>query len=145
MSEQNVEFIRGWVGLWTDRDLVTMLDEPESVAAVFEALHPEITVRWTEQIVSDDVYEGLEGAERALADWLDAWEEFEMTAEEFIEVGDRVVVQFRQVGRGKGSGAEVEMDVAQVYEVRGGKVASLREYRTRAEALEAVGAEGVNP
>jgi ketosteroid isomerase-like protein len=141
VSEQNIELIRRWVGIWADRDLVAMLtDDPESVAAVFEALHPEITVRWAERILSDQAYEGLEGAERAMTDWLEAWEEFEMTAEEFIEVGDTVVVEYRQVGRGKGSGAQVVMNVAQVYEVRDGKIASLDEYVTKAEALEAAAA-----
>lgn len=44
-----------------------------------------------------------------------------------------------QVGRGKGSGVEVEGDVAFVFTVRQGKLVRWQMFTSRAEALEAAG------
>jgi len=52
-------------------------------------------------------YRGREGVERFAADTRENWEELRTIAEEFRDLGDRVLVLGRQVGRGKGSGAQV--------------------------------------
>ena len=44
--------------------------------------------------------------------------------------------------QGKGSGLKTEIHYAAVYTFRGGKVFSVKEYNTRAEALEAGGLPG---
>ena len=41
-------------------------------------------------------------------------------------------------GRGKGSGAPVEVTFAQLWSMRDGKAVGLRDYATKSEALEAV-------
>jgi hypothetical protein len=51
--------------------------------------------------------------------------------------GDNVVVGFRTSGRGKASGAEVEMVGWQVYRIRNGLVIRVQFFETRTEALEA--------
>jgi ketosteroid isomerase-like protein len=42
-------------------------------------------------------------------------------------------------GQGRGSGAPVEMTFVKVWSLRDGKAVSLRDYATKAQALEAVG------
>jgi ketosteroid isomerase-like protein len=74
-----------------------------------------------------------------MTDWLESFEEFYFEPEEFIDAGDDVVVPTAQKGRGKGSGAAVEMTATSVYTVRNGKIRSWREYSTKARALEAIG------
>ena len=59
--------------------------------------------------------------------------------EDFIEVGDRVVVPNRQRGIGSTSGIPVEVELTWVYEIRDNQMARLDEYDTLDEALEAVG------
>jgi ketosteroid isomerase-like protein len=139
MSQENVTLIREWVSTWAGLDLVAAAAEPERMAAVFEPLHPEIEVRWSTPLADIETYRGVDGAQRALADWLEPWEEYRQEPLEFIDAGDRVVVSYRQWGRGRSSGAEVEMEVTQVYAVRDGKIASLREYMSKAEGLKAAG------
>src|SRR4051812_26738090 len=62
-----------------------------------------------------------------------------LETDEFIEAGDSVVVVFRQIARGRASGAELTSHLAFVYGLRSGKIVSADGYRTRREALEAVG------
>jgi ketosteroid isomerase-like protein len=71
--------------------------------------------------------------------WSSAWDELEVTAEEFIDGGDRVLVIARHRGRGRGSGAEVETLFYEVYTLRAGKIVRVDEFTKRAEALEAAG------
>jgi ketosteroid isomerase-like protein len=49
------------------------------------------------------------------------------------------VVTYHCRGSDKGSGADVDMDVTHILTVRDGKVATMREYMSRAAALEAAG------
>jgi ketosteroid isomerase-like protein len=58
---------------------------------------------------------------------------------EFVDLGDQLVVVVAMSGRGRGSGAAVEMTFTQLWTVREGKAASLHDYATKAEALEAAG------
>ena len=62
-----------------------------------------------------------------------------MTAIEYLDTGDEVVATVVTPGRGKGSGAMVEMTVYWVMRVSHGKIAMLHEYSTKAGALMLVG------
>jgi ketosteroid isomerase-like protein len=77
-----------------------------------------------------------EVAEMLASSWetvVDAWVE----VDEFIAAGDRVVVCWRGGGNGRVSGVPVEWHETHTYLVRDGKIAEVREYRTKEEALEA--------
>jgi ketosteroid isomerase-like protein len=80
---------------------------------------------------------------RAWREWLRAWVDFRTVAEEFVDMGDEVLVLVEFRGRGKTSGVSVEaMEGAIVFSLRDGKVARLTTYTDRAEALEAAGLSG---
>jgi ketosteroid isomerase-like protein len=84
-------------------------------------------------------YQGREGVERFAADTRENWEELQTIAEEFRDLGDRVLVLGRQVGRGKGSGAQVDAPIANILDFRGDRVWRSRAYFDLAEALRAAG------
>ena len=71
--------------------------------------------------------------------WRRAWEQLEVTAEEFIDAGDQVVVTLHHRGRGRRSGIEIDARFYELYTLRDGKVLRADEYAERAEALEAAG------
>jgi ketosteroid isomerase-like protein len=58
---------------------------------------------------------------------------------EYIDAGDYVIAPVRMRGQAPGSDAEVALDEVYVSMLRNGKIVELREYRTKAEALEAAG------
>ena len=67
-------------------------------------------------------------------------ESFRASPEEFTDLGnDRVLVAGLFQGRGRSSDAEVNMRVASIYEIRDGLVATVRDYGSKNEALEAAG------
>jgi ketosteroid isomerase-like protein len=84
-------------------------------------------------------YLGVEGIRQFMRAWLSAWNDFTVTAEEFIPAGDSVVASICQRGVGKESGAPGELRYSQVWSFRGPSVIRLQQYVERAEALAAVG------
>jgi ketosteroid isomerase-like protein len=70
------------------------------------------------------------------------WEAATRSFDDSVESGGEVVVSVRDGGRGKGSGASVEREWAQVWTVRNGQVVRFRPFESRAQALEAVGLGG---
>jgi hypothetical protein len=62
-----------------------------------------------------------------------------VTPGEYIDAGEYVIVPVRMRGLPPGGDAEVVLDEVYVGKFRDGNVVELREYRTKAEALEAMG------
>ena len=79
---------------------------------------------------------GPEGFLQASDEALEAFEDYRVEAEEFIDAGEAVVVSVRISGRGRASGAELEMRLAHLWVLRNGKVIRGEVYRTTEEALE---------
>ena len=139
MSQEDVTVVRGWVSTYAGRDQVAMAAEPQEGVRCAGALHPEIEARGAEAVPGVETHRGLEDVALMFLGWLASWDEYRQDPVDFIDAGDAVVVPYRCRGIGKDSGVQVEMDVTHVYTVREGKIASLREYMSKAEALEAVG------
>jgi ketosteroid isomerase-like protein len=81
---------------------------------------------------------GVDGMANAWRETLRAWRDWRTgPIEELIEVGDRIVVFMRVVGRGAHSGAVVDAPRAAVFTFRGRKIARLF-LTDRGKALEVV-------
>ena len=89
--------------------------------------------------VEGDTYRGREGIERYFGEISDTWQEFRAIAEEYRDLGDRVLLLGRFQGRGKGSGAPVNAQLGTVNDFRDGKISSSRVYLDHGEALRAAG------
>jgi ketosteroid isomerase-like protein len=70
--------------------------------------------------------------------WLSPWEHWEAEADEFLELGDHVVVLATYRGTGKGSGITIEQEGAHVFKLRDGKVVRLEIFASRERALASV-------
>jgi ketosteroid isomerase-like protein len=87
----------------------------------------------------DGSYQGHEGLTEFMTEFWGQFGTFRTELEECIPVGDDVVLGVQYHGTGRGSGVGVEMPNWQVCTIRAGRVFRWRNFRTRAEALEAVG------
>ena len=127
MSQENVEIVRRWMLAFdNDTDIFRRLTHPE--------------IEWMPYEDNHTPSYGLDGATRIRNSWLDAWDEHRLEIEETHE-GSRgdVVATVHLIGRGKGSGVEVDVRLYGHVKVRDGKVAYLYEHEDRAAALAAVG------
>jgi ketosteroid isomerase-like protein len=82
-----------------------------------------------------NVYHGHAGVQEAFRLWLGAWEEYRQELDEVTAFGDKVLVVGREIGRGKGSGAEVERGIFAVWTFASGKGTRIRFFASREEAV----------
>lgn len=131
MSQENVEIVKRAYEAWSRGD----------VAAVFEQYHPDVE-HWDRADDPDaTVRRGRDALVAYFAQLSEAYAEMQMEPKEFIDAGDWVVVPVRVTVRGRASGATGEGDQVFVYRLQAGKVAEVREYRDKAEALKAAGVD----
>jgi ketosteroid isomerase-like protein len=102
--------------------------------------HPDFVwdvsgLRWPGQ----QIYPGSEGATQFLAEWADAWDDWALEVEEYIDAGVYVVVILNQRGFAKATGVPVNMRFAQVWTMRDGQTIRMQMYANLDEAFEAVG------
>jgi ketosteroid isomerase-like protein len=129
MSEENVQVVKRGYAAFDRGDL----------DGVLELLDPELKVSDPFGFSTTDAYEGHGGFAQTVRDAMDAFERYEVTADEFIDAGDDVVVSARLSGIGRESGAVVNMHVFHVWTVRDGKAVLGQTFQTRNAALEAAG------
>jgi ketosteroid isomerase-like protein len=127
MSQENVEVVRRMMDAWIsgDRDTARALYD-ENVVYIFPPLDAPVS-------------HGVAAMERALEIWRRTWEEYSVEIDEVIDAGDHVIVVQTQRGRGKTSGAEVELTSASLYTLLGSKIVRGEVFETKQDALEAAG------
>jgi ketosteroid isomerase-like protein len=131
MSQENLELVRSIYAAWECGDFSSA-----------EWADPEI-----EYAVPDGpligTWSGLEGMAEAMREFLRAWEDWRVTAEDYRELDpEHVLVPFQFGGRGKTSGLElgqVRTKGASLFHVRDGKVTRLVQYFDRERALADLG------
>jgi ketosteroid isomerase-like protein len=100
---------------------------------------PELEVDLSENVLNPATFRGFDGFRRFVAEVHEVWAEFRMEPERLFDAGDHVVAFVHALGRGRGSGLEVDGRPAMVFGLRGGKVASVRVVQDREQALRSVG------
>jgi ketosteroid isomerase-like protein len=108
--------------------------------AILNFLHSEIEWGTPEQDVNPaGSFHGHAGVRQFLDEFFEVFEDAEIEPEEFIDVGERVLVSFRFKAKARGSKIEVEEQWAHVWTLRDGKAVRLDQYTDRTKALEAAG------
>ena len=129
MSQENVELNRQFVEAFNRRELDAWL----------AYLDPEITWYAMTHEPEPGPFQGHEGVSKMAARWLDLLSDLRIEAKEHIDAGEYLVVPVRICGHAPDSDAEVVGEEVFLNKYRDGKIVEVREYRTREEALEAVG------
>ena len=130
MSRENVEIVRSGFSAFARGEVDEMLAVMSDDVITYR-VEPD-----------NAIFHGKEGFLQATADWIEDFEDWTLTPQEFLDAGERVVVRTHQTARGATSGVEVESHIWFVYELRGGKVTRLSFHFTEADALEAAGIPG---
>jgi len=127
MSEENVELAR--------RGHEAFRRSGEE--AIFEYLHADVEMRPIEELPGADDYRGHDGFRLWFRTLREAFGEFTWEPQEFVDLGDHVLVETRFVAQGRGSSVPVEATIYNLWTVRHGKVSRVRGYLSRQEAVEA--------
>jgi ketosteroid isomerase-like protein len=131
MASPNLELVRSIFAAWDRGDFSSNeWADPEIEFVIADGPAPG---SWT----------GLAGLAEGFRGLVGAWEEYRVEADEYRELdGDRVLVFLHPAGRGRTSGLEIgqiRTESANLFHVRGGKVARLVLYLDREHALADLG------
>jgi ketosteroid isomerase-like protein len=129
MSQENVEIVR--------RGHLAFRAAGEE--AIFEYLDPDIDLTPVAELLDSETYHGHEGVRHWFQTMRDAFGDFGWEPQEFVDLGDHVLVATRFFAEGRGSGVPVEAMVYNLWTVRRGKAVRVFGYLDRLRALEAAG------
>ena len=128
MSQENVEVMRQVFAAWKADDLEGFLAYTDE----------ELVTRRHLPMPDPGTWYGRAGALDLVVEWLQSFDDFTISAEEYIDApGDHVVVRTLQGGRGTGGGVPVTGTVWFVCGLRSGRMVSWDIYGVRSQALEA--------
>ena len=130
MSEQQIEAVRCGIEAFNAGDAARFAE----VATEDFAWYPGMP-----GAVGGGAYVGREGIDRYFSEVAETWERLRLESDELRGADDVVVMLGRAVGRGVGSGADVETPFGFVAEFRGARIAKVIAYLDHAETLAAAG------
>jgi ketosteroid isomerase-like protein len=127
-GEENVAIVRAGLEAFQRGDLEAFL----------AFLDPDVELVSPAELPNPVHTHGRDGYVQWYSRWLEAWETFEVEAEEFEPAGEQhVVMRVIQRGVGKGSGIEVEMPIYYMVEVGDGMATRVHLCPDREAALAA--------
>jgi len=106
------------------------------VDAALEHCARDVEVYMPPEVVAAVAPRGHRDVGDYLRGWFDSWHVYRPDPEEFVAAGTQVVALVNLRARGKGSRFEIEEQIADVFEVDGGKITKLRLYVQRDTALQ---------
>jgi ketosteroid isomerase-like protein len=128
-SKSNVELVYETLGacMRGDEETLRVLMHPEGLLVIFG----------DPGIVNAGTYRGFDGYQRWVREWEEAWDEVNYELGELVEVGDAfLVAPVHVVGRGAGSGVEIDSTFGGMYEWRDGRATRFHVYPTVESALD---------
>jgi ketosteroid isomerase-like protein len=129
MSQANVELIQRFMDAFNER-------EQDTFAAM--TTHD---FEWTTSMmaIEGEVFCGREGIDTYFERMREVWDEFRALADEYRDLGDRVLLRGPLVGRGRGGGVPVSTPLDILFDIRGEKISRMHSYLDHDEALRAAG------
>jgi ketosteroid isomerase-like protein len=128
MPAENVEIVRRVVDAFyqRDRDAVLALMDPE--------------VEFHSALVEKKTYHGYAGLGQYRQDLDAAWSDWRSEDDRFLDAGqDRVLHLYRIRGVGRGSGVQVQQDIAILWRLRGGRILRGDVFLDQTDARDAAG------
>jgi len=129
MSRENVEIIRQGFETWEQGDLEAHL----------RLVHEDIVCSRVAPLINPKTYHGLEGYLEFAGEWMAPYDDLRFLPNEYIDAGDRVLVEVPQEGRLAGGNQVVRGTFWFLVTLHDGKVIRMEIYGERDQALEAAG------
>jgi ketosteroid isomerase-like protein len=131
MSQKNVEVMRAAFEAWN-------IGTPD-LDAHLSRFHPELVYHPRDDEPDPSPHIGRDAYEQLLRGFVYSFSDLRIETLELIDVGDHVIAPTVLHGRMRNSGTEVTDTYVFVFALREGLIVEAWEYRTKEQALEAVG------
>ena len=141
MSEENVELVRSF-NRALHRTLSAYsaapgrIEDAPFIEEVFAHVDEDVEWRWP---LTPESFRGRDGLLRAVADWLETVDDWQIELEEVLDAGDLVFTSQLVRAQGKGSGAPSDQQVYSVFTIRERRILRIEDHLDRRAALEAAG------
>ena len=129
MSQENVEIVARLMDAWNQANVEAML----------ALLTPSARSSSRPRYRSRGLSTAIPSFENAAEGFLAAWESHHAEVVELLEADHSIVAILHLIGRGSGSGIEMDETDAHVFTFSDGKVTRWRNFSDRSEALEVAG------
>jgi ketosteroid isomerase-like protein len=129
MSQENMEIVRRGFAAWEQGDLEAHL----------RFIHEDVVCSRVAPLINPKTYHGLEGYLEFAGEWAAPYDELRFLPNEYIDAGDKVLVEVPQEGRLAGSNQVVRGTFWFLLTLLGGKAISFEIYGDRDQALKAAG------
>ena len=152
MSAEDLELALMIFGEVTDEDgvldMAAAIDDEELWARNAERIASDCKVRFANppgadlEVMARD-YVGIEGLRQGWRNWLEPWDSYLVTIEDFVDIGDgRVLVLVVSRSRFRNSTADVTERAASMFRVKDGVVVEIQFYLDQQQARRDAGLEG---
>lgn len=118
MSNPNKDIVLAFLAASVRRDEEAMRD----------LLHPDVRVIEADSLPYGGVIKGAQGFLELIRRVFKTWENTEVSVQQVLGDGDRVVLLAEMTGRGKGNGKAFRMPIAEVWLLDNGKIKEVRPY-----------------
>jgi ketosteroid isomerase-like protein len=130
--KESVDLLRRFYESFNQRDLDAVLELCTNDVEIYK--DPEVV-----EMVAAFTPRGQEHVAQYLRVWLESWDAYNARPQEFVQSGDEIAALVQLRARGKGSQFDIEEEMADVFAIRKGRIARLRLYVRRGEALDSIG------
>ena len=147
-GQSDVEFVQwalGGIDLGVDADMSALFQHETVIARLREALAPDALVEFATPdggFMGEMAgpFHGVEGLQRAWAEWTEPWASWTFTGTDWIDAGDgHVLLLGDSSGRLAGSGVEMETHVAALYTIEGDRIVRIQHFLDQGQARRAAG------
>jgi ketosteroid isomerase-like protein len=107
--------------------------------ALAELCAPDFRLDMSDRVFNPEVYSGHDGIRRFVTEVHEVWETFTWEPTDLKEAGNFVLAEVHSVGRGRGSGLEIDRRSGMLWEIREETLLAMTFYRDPFAARKAAG------
>jgi ketosteroid isomerase-like protein len=130
MSQESLEIVRRWIDDYNERGLEAVIDR---------YWHERIEMLDPPALPDAGRHVGHDAVRQRVESFIEMGWDGQFRVDELIESGDEVIMVWRVVGHAPAGDMPMEFDWVFVLSLEDGKLRRIRQYRSKEEALEAVG------
>ena len=96
---------------------------------MLELIHPECVVDFERELAQSGTWHGPDGVAMMVGEWEEGWGHVTLVPQQFIEVGECVIVPVSYTAGGLSEGHEIDDELTHVYRFRGPMIVEWRIFR----------------